>query len=123
MATGLANLLLGADYAVDDVFCFALMNLVKNHWRADYVGIPCTTLSQRQPGMTISDAHDEKFGPDVEERGERSEGFAQEHVDAAGRRIGGRQLGHAKRAGGGDGHADYPGRDDRRGAACVLGDR
>lgn len=58
MATGLANLLLGADYTVDDPLCDTLINHIKNHWR---MADPCTNLTQIQPGMIVSDSDDEKL--------------------------------------------------------------
>jgi len=58
MATGLANLLLGADFTVDDPLCDTLINHIKNHWR---MSDPCTNLTNIQPGMIVSDSDDEKL--------------------------------------------------------------
>lgn len=58
MAKTLAQILLGEDMEGGEVFCDTVYNNLKNHFRADYAGTPCVTLTE-QLGMIISDAHDD----------------------------------------------------------------
>lgn len=58
MATGLVNLLLGANFDKDDPFCDTLINHFKNHWR---MSDPCANLTNIQPGMIVSDSDNEKL--------------------------------------------------------------
>ncbi len=54
----MADLLEGADAEGYEDFCEEVYNALKNNWRQSD---PCTNVSEKQPGMILSDEDDEKL--------------------------------------------------------------
>jgi len=52
------ELLNGADFEGDEAFCDAVVNAIKNHFRASD---PCTNMTDKQPGEILSDSDDDKL--------------------------------------------------------------
>ena len=57
----MATLSTGADSEGGERFGACEYNDIKNHWRANYGGDPCATLTDEQPGMIISDEYDDRL--------------------------------------------------------------